>query len=602
MEGVTSREGTAPKARIPGYRVAGKTGTTRIVDEAGYTDQRHVALFVGVAPLTNPRMLMVVVVNDASGPKIGGGAVAAPVFARVAERALRLMEVPPDGEYLAGAKPAGGRAAVDSGGANLMPVAMGLRELVGDAAVPDVVVAGLAEDSRTVRPNDAFVAVAGATHDGHDFASHAITKGAVCVLAERRLQGLSAPVVVVAGLRGRRGELASRFYGEPSRALRCVGVTGTNGKTSVAHHIADLAAGLGQRAGYLGTLGWGEPGCLRPTALTTADAVATQRRLARLRGQGCAWACLEASSHALAQGRVDAVRFEAAVFTNLTRDHLDYHGDFAAYGAAKRRLFEYPSLRRAIINIDDAFGRELARGLSGLDVITVGGPGADIGWEELRCDEAGVRAQLRSPWGRADIAIPQPGEFSLANVAAAIAVLAAGDLPFQDLVERAERLAGVPGRMEVFRVPGHPPVVVDYAHTPDALAKALGALAAHCRGRLICVVGCGGNRDPGKRPLMARAAARAADVVWLTSDNPRWEAPSAIIGEMRTGLIGEATVREEVSRAEAIAGAIAEAEPGDWVVIAGRGHETHVEIRGERIPFSDRDAVRDHLHRLREVS
>ena len=472
---------------------------------------------------------------------------------------------------------------------------MTLRELLGDPGVPDVALTGLSEDSRTVDSGDAFVAVRGASADGHDYAAHAVGRGAVCVLSERELPDLGVPVVTVGELRERRGALAARFYGEPSRAIRCVGVTGTNGKTSIAHHIADLAGGLGQRAGYLGTLGWGEIGRLMPAALTTADAIATQRRLACMRQRGCAWACLEASSHALAQGRVDDVRFESAVFSNLTRDHLDYHADFAAYGAAKRRLFEFPTVRLAVINVDDAFGGELAAGLDGPEVITVGRNGGDLSWDRVSFHDDGVSARLTSPWGTEEIDLPVFGEFSLANVAAAIGVLAGGGLAFGELAECAGRLTGVPGRMEFFRVPGLPTVVVDYAHTPDALENALAALAAHCRGRLICVIGCGGNRDRGKRPLMARAAAAAADAVWLTSDNPRSEEPAAIIADMREGLSGNADVREEVDRAAAIAGAIAFAEPRDLVVVAGKGHETAQEIGGCRRPFSDRETVRHAL-------
>ena len=466
-----------------------------------------------------------------------------------------------------------------------------LRELLGDPGAPDIAPRGLSEDSRTVEAGDAFVAVRGESSDGHDFAAQAAANGAVCVLAERDLADPGVPVVAVAGLRERRGALAARFYGDPSRRLRCIGVTGTNGKTSIAHHLADLARGLGQRAGYLGTLGWGEIGRLEPAALTTADAIATQRRLAHLRDRGCAWACLEASSHALAQGRVDDVRFECAIFSNLTRDHLDYHAGIAEYGAAKRRLFEFPSVRVALINIDDTFGRELAADLQGPEILTVGRNGGDLSWGPVDCHDAGVRARISSPWGQAVVELPVFGEFSLANVAAAIGALAASGFSFRELVGQACSLAGVPGRMEFFRKPGLPTVVVDYAHTPDALTNALAALARHCRGRLTCVVGCGGNRDRGKRPLMARAAAAGADAVWLTSDNPRWEEPAAIIAEMRAGLDGGAAVREEVDRAAAIAGAIGDAKPTDLVVIAGKGHETTQEARGERRPFSDRETV-----------
>ena len=468
---------------------------------------------------------------------------------------------------------------------------MPLKELLGDPGAPDIAPCGLSEDSRTVQPGDAFVAVRGEAADGHDYAAQAAERGAVCVLAELDLEQPGIPVITVEGLRERRGALAARFYGDPSRSVRCIGVTGTNGKTSIAHHLADLAGSLEQRAGYLGTLGWGEIGRLEPAALTTADAIATQRRLAGLRERGCAWVCLEASSHALAQGRVDDVRFECAVFSNLTRDHLDYHAGFADYGAAKRRLFEFPSVRVAVVNVDDGFGRKLAADLQGPEVITVGRNGGDLSWGRVDCHESGLRARLSSPWGQAEIDLPVFGEFSLANVAAAIGALAASGFSFRELVEGARRLAGVPGRMEFFRKPGRPTVVVDYAHTPDALANALAALASHCRGRLICVIGCGGNRDKGKRPLMARAAAAAADAVWLTSDNPRWEAPEDIIAEMRAGLDGSEAVREEADRAAAIAGAIADAEPGDLVVIAGKGHETSQEVHGVLRPFSDRETV-----------
>ncbi len=474
----------------------------------------------------------------------------------------------------------------------MSPPRMTVAELLGEPGLPAIELAGLAEDSRSIEPGEGFIAVRGARVDGHAYAAQAVQRGAVCVLAERGIPHLGVPVVEVAGLCTRRGALAARLYGYPSRKLRCVGVTGTNGKTSIAHHVAALAGRLGRRTGYLGTLGWGELDDLRPAALTTADAITTQKRLARLRDRGCGWACLEASSHALAQGRVDAVDFEYAVFSNLTRDHLDYHADFAAYGMAKRRLFEFPTVRVAVINSDDAFGRELAGCLSGPEVITLGRAAADLSWGDVEFHPAGLRARLSSPWGRARIELPAFGEFALANVAAAIAVLAASGLSFTALVEQARTLAGVPGRMEFFRQPGLPTVVVDYAHTPDAVANALGALARHCPGRLICVIGCGGDRDAGKRPLMAQAAAATADALWLTSDNPRWEDPGAIVRQMRAGLRDTDRVREEVDRAAAIAGAIDAAGPQDLVAVLGKGHETRQEIQGCRKPFSDREAVR----------
>lgn len=474
----------------------------------------------------------------------------------------------------------------------MRPAPMTLRALLDDPVLPEVGLSGLCEDSRLIEPGEAFVAVGGAATDGHSYAAEAIERGAVCVLAERQLQGLGAPVIAVRGLRERRGSLAARLYGHPSGNLRCVGVTGTNGKTSIAHHLADLAGGLGYRAGYLGTLGWGELGHLSPSALTTGDAIATQKRLACLRDRGCAWACLEVSSHALAQRRADDVRFEYAVFSNLTRDHLDYHAGFADYGAAKRRLFEFDTVRVAVVNVDDAFGRALAGSLHGPEVITFGRGRADLSWDDVEYHAAGLKARISSPWGTRCIDMPAFGEFALANVTAAIGVLAAAGLSFTQLVEQAQTLTGVPGRMEFFREPGMPTVVVDYAHTPDAVANALAALVPHCKGRLICVIGCGGNRDAGKRPLMAQAAVSAADAVWLTSDNPRWEDPQAIIRQMRAGVPDAGGVCQEVDRGAAISRAIGEAGPDDLVVVAGKGHECSQEIRGCHKPFSDREAVR----------
>ena len=345
----------------------------------------------------------------------------------------------------------------------------------------------------------------------------------------------------------------------------------------------------------MGTIGWGRPGQLARSRLTTESAILSQKRLACLRQRGCSWAALEVSSHALAQGRVDAVAFDYAVFTNLTRDHLDYHADFDAYGAAKRRLFEFPSLRCAVINIDDAFGNGLARSLPQVDVLTYGQGGADIAWEDVEHRADGLRARLRTPWGSASVSAPVCGDFGLANLAAAIGVLAVAEQPLEAVCDAASALPAVPGRMEFFRKDGHPTVVVDYAHTPDALAKALAAARRHAEGALLCVVGCGGDRDAGKRPMMGRVAATLADQVWLTSDNPRSEDPLAIMGDMAAGIEDGAPVTQQADRGAAIAAAIAAASAGDLVIVAGKGHEEHQEIDGHRHPFSDREAVRQAL-------
>ena len=478
-----------------------------------------------------------------------------------------------------------------------LEINMSLAALLDDVSVPSVAVSGLTEDSRSVAEGDAFIAVQGQSSDGHDFAHVAEKQGAACVLAEHPVSGLTIPVVLVADLRSRRGALAARFYAHPSSDLTCVGVTGTNGKTSIAYHVADIASKMGVPSGVLGTIGWGRPPDLEPSHLTTADAITTQRRLACLRHDGCQTVALEASSHALAQGRVDDVQFTVGVFSNLTRDHLDYHDDTRAYGAAKQRLFEFDSIKRCILNVDDAFGRHLFEVLAkddGKEVVTYGASG-DVGWQNVAFHDHGLSAELVTPWGDHVVTLPVFGEFSLSNVAAAVAVLCGAGLPFAGVVEAAAELTPVPGRMEFFRQPGKPTVVVDYAHTPDALSKVLAALRTHCRGRLVCLVGCGGDRDPGKRPMMARAAARGADVVCLTSDNPRSEDPEAIIDQMRAGLESAAEGFEVVDRHQAIRRVLAEAGSDDVVLVAGKGHEDYQEVRGERHPFSDRKIVRDLL-------
>ena len=470
-----------------------------------------------------------------------------------------------------------------------------LRQLIDGPATPAVEIAGLAEDSRRIQPGEAFIATRGAAFDGHDYAAEAVGRGAACVLAERPLPSLGVPVVEVENLRARRGALAARFYGAPSRELTCVGITGTNGKTTIAHQIACLAHAVDLDAAYMGTIGWGRPSRLARSRLTTESVILTHKRLACLRQRGCSWVALEVSSHALAQGRADAVAFDYAVFSNLTRDHLDYHADFGAYGAAKRRLFEFPSLRLAVINSDDEFGRELARSLAEVDVLTYGEGDADISWEGVEHHADGLRARLCTPWGSASVSAPVCGDFGLANLAAAIGVLAAAGEPLETVCEVASTLPAVPGRMEFFRVAGRPTVVVDYAHTPDALAKALTAARNHAERGLRCVVGCGGDRDDGKRPLMGRIAAALADQVWLTSDNPRSEDPVAIMRDMATGVEDPSLVTLEADRGAAIAQAIAAADAGDLVIVAGKGHEDYQEIDGRRHPFSDREAVRQAL-------
>jgi UDP-N-acetylmuramoyl-L-alanyl-D-glutamate--2,6-diaminopimelate ligase len=466
-----------------------------------------------------------------------------------------------------------------------------LRDVPGVPALP---VRDLVMDSRQVRPGDAFIALPGARDDGRAHIADAQRRGAVAALVEHPVADAALPIVVVPHLKRDAGARAAAFYGNPGQSLRCIGVTGTNGKTSIAYYLADLASRLGHRCGYVGTIGWGQVGALADASLTTPDPVTLQRQLAGLADAGCHWVAMEVSSHALAQGRVDAVPFRAAAFSNLTRDHLDYHGTMEAYGAAKARLFAWPTLETAVLNVDDPFGSQLVGRLApDVRCLTCGEyqveAARSVAWSDLEFHRDGATGRWHTPWGETPFALPVHAAFSVANVAVSLALLCAAGVPLADVVHAARTLAQVPGRLEYLRVAGRPTVVIDFAHTPDALRQVLDTLRPRTQGRLVCVFGCGGDRDRGKRPLMAAAAEAAADNVWLTSDNPRSEDPRAIIADMRAGLSGRACVREEPDRRRAIASAIGEARADDLVVIAGKGHESYQEIAGVRTPFSDRE-------------
>lgn len=476
---------------------------------------------------------------------------------------------------------------------------MKLSALVGDK-VPDVEVLGLTDDSRRVQPGFLFCAVKGLESDGHDYIAEAVSRGAIAVLCERPAAAPIAggiPCLEIQDLAQRRGQLAAAFHGRPSETMRCVAVTGTNGKTSVAWHLTNMLDRLGLPAAYLGTIGWGRVAHLQTADSTTAGAIINQERLACLQGNGVRWAAMETSSHALDQGRVDDIVFAAAVFTNLTRDHLDYHVTMTAYGEAKRRLFTLERLGTGVINVDDPFGKELAREFSSrLPVTTFGRDGA-VRYSDLRASPRGVRGKWSTPWGQAAFELPAVGEFSVSNAAAALATLGALGMDLQALVEVQRYLPPVPGRMQMYTIPDGPLVVVDYAHSPDALRVVLQALRQHCGRELVCVFGCGGDRDRGKRPMMAAIAEEHADVLWLTSDNPRSEDPEAILEDMRAGLKGRACVYECVDRADAIARAIGCCSDGDVVLVAGKGHEEYQELATGRVSYSDRKLVAEIMRR-----
>jgi UDP-N-acetylmuramoyl-L-alanyl-D-glutamate--2,6-diaminopimelate ligase len=397
---------------------------------------------------------------------------------------------------------------------------------------------------------------------------------------------LAIPNAGVSGLKNRIGEIAAHVYGEPSRALHMVGITGTNGKTSVAHWVAQTFSQLGRKTAVIGTVGNGFPGALTPALNTTPDAIELQQRLAHFRQQGATACAMEVSSHGLAQGRLNGTQFSVAVLTNLSRDHLDYHGDMDSYAAAKARLFSWPGLEWAVVNLDDAFGQRLEAEIRLASVAGYGFQRGAVVGEKLRLSQAGLHLAVRTDWGHAEVDAPLLGRFNAANLLAVLATLLVSGVKLDDACQALAHITPPPGRMQTLGGDAHPLVVVDYAHTPDALEKVLATLREIVSGgRLICVFGCGGNRDRGKRPLMGQAAVAGADEVWITSDNPRNEDPRRIIDDVLAGTGDKPHV--ESDRARAIFEAIGGAHHGDVVVIAGKGHEDYQEIAGERQPFSD---------------
>jgi UDP-N-acetylmuramoyl-L-alanyl-D-glutamate--2,6-diaminopimelate ligase len=479
-----------------------------------------------------------------------------------------------------------------------------LAGLVPDA--PALAVSDLALASRDLRAGGLFLACRGRRTHGLDHLADALARGARAVLWEPAPQ-LRVPEFPsdlyarpVPALRDRAGEIADRFFGAPSHAVTVIAVTGTNGKTTTAWLLAQALAACGRAARYAGTLGVGRPGALVPAAYTTPDAVTVHRELAALRDEGADCLAMEVSSHALDQSRVAGVRFHTAVFTNLTRDHLDYHGTMEAYGAAKARLFAWPGLALRVLNVDDAFGAQLAarEAAPGVLVAVSRRQRADVHARRTELTSRGLELTVDSRWGAGILRVPLVGDFNADNALAALAVLLAWEVPFAAAAAALARCTPPPGRMETFGgADGSPLVIVDYAHTPDALDKALLAARAHCRGRLGVVFGCGGDRDAGKRPLMGAVAAARADRILVTDDNPRSEDPVRIVADILRGVPAGTLVEAEHDRAVAIARAVTAAGDGDVVVVAGKGHETDQVVGTRRLPFRDQDAVRAALGR-----
>ncbi|PTB20786.1 UDP-N-acetylmuramoyl-L-alanyl-D-glutamate--2,6-diaminopimelate ligase [Trinickia symbiotica] len=473
----------------------------------------------------------------------------------------------------------------------------------------------LHSDTRTLAAGDAFLAYAVEGADNRAHIARAFESGAAAALYQP--EGFTESVdatrtLAVPALNEWAGEIASRWYGSPSERLLTVGVTGTNGKTSCSHWIAAALTALDTPCALIGTLGSGMPGHLVQTGFTTPDAPQLQRSLAELLAGGARAVAMEVSSHALHQGRVNGTAFDIAVFTNLTQDHLDYHRTFEAYEAAKARLFDWPTLRAAIINRDDAAGRRLIERTQGRVRTIAYGIGADSAEKALdatgadarliatnvRATAAGTAFHLSSDWGDADVEVGTLGAFNVSNLLAVLGALLAADVPLADALIQLAKLEPVNGRMQ--RLGGRlasdePLVVVDYAHTPDALEKTLEALRpiAEARGgKLVCMFGCGGDRDATKRPLMGAIAERLADVVVVTSDNPRSENAQSIIEQIVAGMGDASRARAIEDRANAILQTVRGAAREDVVVLAGKGHEATQEIMGKKRAFSDQDHAR----------
>jgi UDP-N-acetylmuramoyl-L-alanyl-D-glutamate--2,6-diaminopimelate ligase len=470
-------------------------------------------------------------------------------------------------------------------------------------------ITGLSNDSRHIEHGDLFIANKGQLYDATEFIQNAADAGASAALVDSgfdfEARVYSIPVTKVEDLSTKSGIIADRFYKHPSAALKVTGITGTNGKTSTAFFIAQALNKLNaNKVSVIGTLGIGMPGNIQHGVNTTPDALTIHREIRSMQTKGVNNLVMEVSSHALEQKRVAGVKFDIAVFTNLSREHLDYHGDMAMYANAKRQLFLAESLSAVVINTDDEFGQELVNEFQEkLSVLTYGLDGNSIPKQagnhisgKIIASEVGLLSvDVTSPWGEGNIRCALTGEFNVSNLLASLAVLCVSGIELDTALQLLSKTEAVPGRMECFSKKGEAKVIVDYAHTPDALQKSLQSLRNLTKGRLICVVGCGGDRDPGKRPIMAKIAETFSDKTIFTSDNPRNENPETIVTQMLSGVEDRESIRVILDRAEAIRLAISSALADDVILVAGKGHETYQEIANVRTPFSDRQLVRNLL-------
>ena len=459
-------------------------------------------------------------------------------------------------------------------------------------------ISAVCTDSRQVVPGALFIACPGEHVDGRNYVQQAIERGAIGILYESEdgwEPGSSVkltPMMPVIDLSEKLGEIAANFYHNPSHAMQVIGVTGTNGKTSCTHFIAESLSSLGKLCGIVGTLGNGLLSALHKTAYTTPDPILLQAALANMREQHAQAVAIEVSSHALVQGRVNGVKFHTAVYTQLSRDHLDYHQTMEAYANAKAQLFEWPELQYAVINIDDVWGEKFARRFSkSVNVITYSAqPDShlpDVQATKITPLPAGFEVMVRTPWGEGKFCTSLLGRFNISNLLAVLSVLGLAEINLADALASISTLQTVAGRMQVFNSVNMPTIIVDYAHTPDALEKALLSLKEHCQGKLVCVFGCGGDRDRGKRSAMGEVAERFADQLILTNDNPRSEDQARIIDDICEGLSEPVKATIQLDRALAIQMAVQKAGVNDMVLIAGKGHETTQVIGSATHAFSD---------------
>jgi UDP-N-acetylmuramoyl-L-alanyl-D-glutamate--2,6-diaminopimelate ligase len=474
------------------------------------------------------------------------------------------------------------------------------------AALPGIDIRGLAYDSRQVKPGDVFIALKGLKAAGADFAADAIGRGAVAVVADRPADAdVAVPWVIVQDARATMAALAAELYGHPSRSMQVVGITGTNGKTTTAYLLRAVFESAGNKCGLLGTVSYSVGDQELPAARTTPEAPDVQRMFRQMVDAGCRACVMEVSSHALALRRVDGTAFAAGVFTNLTRDHLDYHGDMESYFAAKRRLFDMlPSGAPGAINLDDPRGESVRKTVSSPITYAINKQ-ADVTPGPLTLTFEGLEFDARTPKGAVHVRSRLVGRPNVSNILATIAIATALDIPTSAIERGLESLGGVPGRFELVssRADDDIVVVIDYAHTDDALKNLLETARPLAQRRVITVFGCGGDRDRTKRPLMGAVAARLSDIVVITSDNPRSEDPVRIIEEIKRGIPPasdrSAATFAIVDRTEAIQFAIRKAEPGDLVLLAGKGHEQSQTIGSEELPFDEAAIAREALERRR---